>query len=67
MATSMNWNFLSFASIFYIFPIISVVFGVLRYVVATKGQNRLHHRIPHVFPQILRGKSCMGVYWEQMN
>ena len=44
---------------------IFVVFGVLSYVVATKGQNHLYHRIPHIFPQILSGKSCMGVYWEQ--
>ena len=28
MVTSMNWNFLCFAPIFYIFPIILVVFGV---------------------------------------
>ena len=56
MVTSMIWNFLSFAPIFYIFPNILVVLGVWSYVVATKGQNHLHHRIPHVFPQILRGK-----------
>ena len=30
-----------------------------------KGQNHLHHQIPHNFPQILREKSWMGVYWEQ--
>ena len=42
-----------------------LVFGVLSYVVATKSQNHLHHRIPHNFAQILRGKSWMGVNWQQ--